>query len=164
MPLALIRDVQYLVECGDGILAPAVKGLLKRACAIGRRRPALTDATLKAYRRDLDRRLDQILQRQPAHEAGIKLKRLIKKVRRHLFVFVTNRALEATNNGSERALRPSAIYRKVTNGFRSTWAGQHYADLRSVVETARRRTIGAFQAIKLTLEATLLPIPQPAPS
>ena len=160
----MIRDVQYLVECGDGILAPAVKGLLKRACAIGRRRPALTDATLKAHQRDLDRRLDRIMQSNPSHEAGIKLKRLIKKVRRHLFVFVTNRALEATNNGSERALRPSAIYRKVTNGFRSTWAGQHYADLRSVVETARRRTIGAFQAIKLTLEATLLPIPQPAPS
>ena len=47
----LIRDVQYLIDCGDAVLAPAFKGLLKRACAIGRRRPALADATLKTYQR-----------------------------------------------------------------------------------------------------------------
>ena len=41
---------------------------------------------------------------------------------RHLFVFVTNRDLTATNKGSERALRPCAVYRKITNGFRSQWA------------------------------------------
>ena len=158
----LIRDVQYLIDCGDAVLAPAFKGLLKRACAIGRRRPALADATLKTYQRDLDRRLDLIMQRQPTHEAGLKLKRLIKKIRRHLFVFVTVRALEATNNGSERALRPSAVYRKITNGFRSKWAAEHYADVRSVIETARRRTIGAFEAIKLTLGGTLLPVSAPA--
>ena len=40
----------------------------------------------------------------------------------------------ATNNGSERALRPCAVYRKITNGFRSQWAATLYADIRSVVE------------------------------
>ena len=36
----LIRDVQYAVDEGDvrAVLAPGMKGLLKRACAIGRRR------------------------------------------------------------------------------------------------------------------------------
>jgi transposase len=29
-----------------------------------------------------------------------------------LFVFVTNRAIPATNNGSERALRPCVTFRK----------------------------------------------------
>ncbi len=81
-------------------------------------------------------------------------------VRRHLFVFVTNRDLEATNNGSERALRPSAVYRKITNGFRSEWGAKLYADIRSVVETARRRSIRAIDAIRLTLHAK--PIPRPA--
>ena len=34
----LIRDVQYAIDAGDAVFAPGLKGLLKRACAIGRRR------------------------------------------------------------------------------------------------------------------------------
>src|ERR1700723_547776 len=148
----LIRDVQYAFDAGDAVFAPGLKGLLKRACAIGRRRDALTDATLKIYEADLNRRLDRLLGLIPAHKAGHKLQAIIKKVRLHLFVFVTNRDLTATNNGSERALRPCVIYRKITNGFRSQWGAALYADIRSVVETARRRSIRAIDAIRLTLE------------
>ena len=118
----LIRDVQYAVDEGDAVFAPGLKGLLKRACAIGRRRDALADSTLKIYEADLNRRLDRLMSLIPTHKAGGKLQKIIKKVRRHLFVFVTNRDLTATNNGSERALRPCAVYRKITNGFRSQWA------------------------------------------
>ena len=148
----LIRDVQYAIDAGDTVLGPSVKGLLKRACAIGRRRPSLTDATLKTYEADLDRRLDRIMALVPVHPAGIKLQAIIKKVRRHLFVFVQNRDLSATNNGSERALRPCVVYRKITNGFRSEWGAALYADIRSVVETARRRSIRAIDAVRLTLD------------
>jgi hypothetical protein len=34
--------------------------------------------------------------------------------------------VEATNNGSERKLRPCVIQRKVTNGYRAMWAAQAY--------------------------------------
>ena len=88
------------------MFAPGLKGLLKRACAIGRRRDALADSTLKIYETDLTRRLDRLMSLIPTHKAGGKLQKIIKKVRRHLFVFVTNRDLTATNNGSEMALRP----------------------------------------------------------
>lgn len=153
----LIRDVQYAIDGGDTVLGPSLKGLLKRACAIGRRRPNLTDATLKTYEADLDRRLDRIMALVPTHPAGLKLHRIIKKIRRHLFVFVQNRELAATNNGSERALRPCAVYRKITNGFRSEWGAALYANIRSVVETARRRAVRALDAIRLTLDARPLP-------
>jgi len=66
----------------------------------------------------------------------------LTRTRRHLFVFVTNRDIPATNNGSERALRPCAVFRKITNGFRTEWGARLYADIRSVIETARRRAIG----------------------
>jgi transposase len=95
----------------------------------------------------------------PTHKAGNKLRTIIKKVRCHLFVFVTNRDLTATNNGSERALRPCAVYRKITNGFRSEWGATLYADIRSVVETARRRSIRAIDSIRLTLEGQSIPHP-----
>jgi transposase len=154
----LVRDVQYAIEAGDAVFAPGLKGLLKRACAIGRRRARLTDATLKSYAADLDRRLDRLMTLVPSHPAGGKLQAVIKKTRRHLFVFVQNRDLTATNNGSERALRPCAVYRKITNGFRSAWGAALYADIRSVVETARRRSIRAIDAIRLTLAERPLPI------
>jgi transposase len=166
----LIRDVQYAIEAGDAVFAPGLKGLLKRACAIGRRRANLTDATLKAYEADLDRRLDRLMAlipparpkplwrgEGPSHPAGGKLRTVIRKTRRHLFVFVRNRDLSATNNGSERALRPCAVYRKITNGFRSQWGAALYADIRSVVESARRRSIRAIDAIRLTLDEQPLP-------
>jgi transposase len=154
----LIRDVQYAIDAGDTVLAPGLKGVLKRACAIGRRREALADSTLKVYQADLDRRLDRLMSLVPTTRAGAKLHTIIRKSRRHLFVFMTNRDVTATNNGSERALRPCAVYRKITNGFRSQWGAVLYADIRSVVETARRRAIRAIDAIRLTLQGAPLPI------
>ena len=89
--------------------------------------------------------------------AGQKLQRIIKKFRQNLFVFVTNRDVPPTNNGSEQALRPCVIFRKVTNCFRSEWGARLYADVRSVIETARRRGAPILQSIRLTLDGQPLP-------
>ncbi|MDE2135333.1 MAG: transposase [Alphaproteobacteria bacterium] len=45
----LIRDAQYAIDDGDSLFAPKLQELLRRACAIGRRRTQLADATLRAY-------------------------------------------------------------------------------------------------------------------
>jgi transposase len=152
----LIRDVQYVIDQGDDVFAPGLKSLLKRACAIGRRRPDLADATLKTYLAELNRRLNRLLKFKPVHAAGRRLQATIKAIRGNLFVFMTNREIEATNNGSERALRPGAVYRKITNGFRSEWGAKFYADLRSVIETGRRRSVRALDAIRFTLQGAPL--------
>jgi hypothetical protein len=73
-----------------------------------------------------------------------------------MFVFLANRAVPPTNNGSEQALRPCVVFRKVTNCFRSEWAAHFYADIRSIIETARRRAIGVLDAIRLTLNGQTL--------
>jgi transposase len=148
----LIRDAQYAIDCGDAVFATGLRHLLGRACRIGRRRGRLKDATLRSYAAKLNASLDRLMALVPSHAAGRKLQRVIKKVRSHLFVFLDCREVEATNNGSERALRPAVIFRKVTNGFRTAWGATLYADIRSVIETARRRAIGVLQAIRLTLQ------------
>ena len=144
----LLRDAQYAIDAGDDVFAPGFKGLLKRACAIGRRRGELADTTLLSYRRDLDRRLDRLLAVRPTTVAGIKLKAAIAGCREKLFVFVTRRDVAPTNNVSERALRPSVIFRKVTNGFRSTWGASSYADICSVIATGRLDGHTALAAIR----------------
>jgi transposase len=133
----LLRDAQYAIDCGDDGFSAAFRRLLLRAIAIGRRRDRLLDTTLAQYRADLDRRLDRVLALPRRGVAAEKLRRRIARDREHLFVFITDRAVPATNNVSERALRPSVIFRKVTNGFRSEWGAQTYAAFRSVVSTAK---------------------------
>ena len=152
----LIRDAQYAIDAGDTAFAPGLRALLQEACGIGRRRHALADATLRSYGRKLDAKLDALLRITPTHAAGKKLQTAIKGCRRHMLVFLANRAIPPTNNGSEQALRPCVIYRKVTNCFRSEWAAHLYADIRSVIETARRRAIGVLDAIRSTLEGSPL--------
>ena len=147
----LLRDARYAIEAGDKLFAPGFKFLLKRAFAIGRRRESLADGTLQAYRRDLERRLGCLLAVEPDTEAGLKLRRGIEKCRDKLFVFVTRRDVPPTNNTSERRLRPSVIFRKVTNGFRSTWGATAYAAICSVSETGMLRGKTAFAAIRTCL-------------
>jgi transposase len=148
----LLRDTQYAIDAGDTLFAPAFKLLLQRAVRIGRRRPRLADTTLAAYHSRIERRLDDLLKILPDHKAGLKLQRIVKRHRLNLFVFLTNPAVSPTNNGSEQALRPCVVFRKVTNCFRSTWGANLYADVRSVIETARRRGIGLLLALSLTLQ------------
>ena len=99
--------------------------------------------------------------RAPAAPAGVKLQRIVKKIRRHLFVFVTNRDIPAANNApgsSPRgAPRPCVVFEKITNGFRPGWGARLYAGIRSVIETARRRATGVHEAIRLTLAGMPLP-------
>jgi transposase len=153
----LIRDAQHAIEAGDTAFAPGLKKLLQRACGMGARRPDLADATLRSYASQLKTRLHDLLRRVPTHALGEKLQRAIKACRQNLFVFLTDRAVPPTNNGSEQGLRPCVTYRKVTNGFRSEWGAKLYADVRSVLETARRRAVSALDAIRLTLLGSALP-------
>ena len=111
----LLREAQYAIEHGDAIFAPEFKALLKDACAAGRRRADLVDATIHRHHRRLERTLDRLLAREPADLQGRKLRDAIDQdCRDKLFVILTRRDCEPTNNESERALRPSVIFRKVT--------------------------------------------------
>ena len=151
----LLRDARYAVECGDVAFSAAFERLLLRAIAIGRRRDMLKDTTLKHYQADLDRRLDRIMAAVPVGEPGRKLRKRIAANRGHLFVFATNRGVPYTNNVSERTLRPSVIFRKVTNGFRCEWGAETYAAFRSVVSTAKANRASVLAVLQFVLAARL---------
>jgi len=149
----LLRDATYAIACGDTAFSAPFRQLLLRAMAVGRRRETLKDATLKQYFYDLDRRLDRIMAATPQGEPGRKLHKRMLANRAHLFVFMTNRAVPFTNNVSERHLRPSVIFRKVTNGFRCEWGAQTYAAFRSVVSTAKANRASVLDTIRFVLSA-----------
>lgn len=144
----VLRDVQYAVDCGDAVFAPALAKLLARAIAIGRRRGTLKNSTLQQYRARADRRLDRLLATPAPHPAGRTLQAQVKAWRTKFFVFLEDRRVSATNNVAEREIRPSVVFRKVTGGFRSQWGPSVHAGYRSVTSTARLSGQTAFSAIR----------------
>jgi transposase len=56
-----------------------------------------------------------------------------------LFRFVIDPDVEATNNRAERALRPSVIYRKISDGSRSDRGADIYTKIFSVFYTSKLR-------------------------
>jgi transposase len=148
----LIRDAQYAIDAGDTVFAPQFKAFLQRACDVGRRRPDLADATIKAHARTLARTLDRLLELEPVNAEGRHLRdAIIVDARDKLLVFLSRRDVEPTNNASERALRPSVIFRKVTNGFRSDWGAKVYADICSIVSTGRLHGRSPLATIRAAL-------------
>jgi len=143
-----LRDCKYAIEAGDAIFAPRMKALLLRACVLARRRANLAESTRRTYQGRLDRQLDAIMALAPTNQHGKRLRKRYGKVRSHLFTFLDHPDVPPDNNGSERELRPTATYRKVTGAFRSQWGADLFANVRSVVGTAARRGTDAFQAIR----------------
>lgn len=148
----LIRDAQYAIDAGDTVFAPGFKAFLKKACAIGRKRADLADATIAKHARELKSELHRLLDLEPTNTEGNHLRAsMAVDGRTKLLVFLTRRDVEPTNNGSERELRPSVIFRKVTNCFRSCWGAKVYADLRSIVATGRLHGRSPLAAIRTVL-------------
>jgi transposase len=87
----------------------------------------------------------------PTNQHGRRLRKRYGKVRSRLFAFLEHPEVPPDNHGSERDLRPTATYRKVTGGFRSTWGADLFAGVRSVVGTAARGGKDAYQAIVAVL-------------
>jgi transposase len=151
----LLRDAAFAIEEGDTGFAPGFRRLLLRSVTIGRRRDMLKDTTLARYRVDLDARLDQLLWApMPTHKAARRLFRAMTRDRHDLFRFITRRDVPYTNNASERALRPSVIFRKVTNGFRSKWGASVYGAASTVIATGRLHSLTALQALQAALAGT----------
>jgi len=142
-----LRDCKYAIEAGDTIFAPRMKALLLRAVVLARRRNNLAESTRRSYQRRLDRELNTIMVLAPTNPHGKRLRKRYGKVRSHLFTFLEHPEVPPDNNGSERELRPTATYRKVTGGFRSKWGADLFAAVRSIVGTAARQGKDAYQAI-----------------
>lgn len=66
----VLRDVQYAIDCGDSVVAPKIRDLLRWTIRIGRRRDELRDSTLAQYHAKAERRLTALVSTPAAHPAG----------------------------------------------------------------------------------------------
>jgi transposase len=94
---------------------------------------------------------------EPLHPKGATLRRWVKGHRYELTLCLRNPDVPATNNASERALRPFATARKVFGCARSKEGADAMAVIRSVLMTARARGVPVMQAIATALVGGILP-------
>ena len=87
---------------------------------------------------------------------GIRLKKRYQDLKDNLLLFLEDAAIPPTNNASERAIRMSTLFRKVTNGFRSDWGRDLFAAVRSVVNTGKRQGLSALQSIQRAISSQSL--------
>jgi transposase len=145
----LDRDARFVEEnSSDNVIAFRLKLWLDRAFALARDIASFAASTLRAKRRALERDLDAILGATTACPLTRELLAKIARARDQLLTFCDFPGeVEATNNESERRLRPCVIQRKVTNGYRAKWAADNEAAVRTIVDTARLSGLDPFQTI-----------------
>ncbi len=114
----------------------------------------LAASTVKSQKRHLKRDLDAILASATDCPLARDLLGQIRRARDQMLTFCDYAGqVDATNNVSERALGPSVIQRKVTNGYRAKWAADAEANLRSTVDTARLAGNAPYHTILATITA-----------
>jgi len=157
-----LRDLQRLLEQRPQLQwAVALQALFREAIHLWNRRTELRPQGYARRVSALEHRLDGLLQRR-VH--GTQARRLWKRYRLHreqLFVFLHYPGVPPDNNACERALRPSVIHRKVTNGFRSEWGAHAYAALATIIETAKLRGNSVFDALLDLMGPPVLPFLAP---
>lgn len=150
----LDRKARFVAEHGDDLIGMRVQHWLDRAFRLARDIASLAAATAKSRKRALIRDLDAILTTATACPRAIDLIGQLRRARDQLLTFADFAGkVAATNNVSERALRPSVIQRKVTNGYRAKWAADAEANLRTTVDTARLHGQSPYQTILAALSA-----------
>ena len=151
----LARDVAYAREASQDPLPLRLQLWLRSAFDLASGIASFAASTLAAKQRALERRLADILAAPSRCDLVRALQRKFGRARDQLLTFVRfPGAVEVTNNACERDLRPAVVQRKVSNGYRSMWAAEGEAAVRTVVDTAQLRSgASVFSTILMTVSA-----------
>jgi transposase len=152
----LVRDCRKAEQLGDTAFAPALKAVLETILRHDARQPAWADSTLALRLGAIERRLDAVTAIEARHRDGERLRRWVKAHRAELTLCLRRRDVPATNNASERALRPFVTARKVFGCARSKEGADAMAVIRSVLMTARARGLQVMDALATALAGGIL--------
>ena len=153
----LVRDCRKAEQLGDAAFAPVLKAVLATILRCDARKTGWAASTLALRLGAIERRLDAVTAIAAGHREGEKLRRWVKAHRAELTLCLRRRDVPATNNASERAIRPFVTARKVFGCARSKDGADAMATIRSVLTTARTRGLQAMDALATALAGGVLP-------
>src|SRR5436190_21728667 len=148
----LARDVAFALEHGGDDLPLRFKLWFGKAFDLAGSIADFAASTIARKKRELESRLKTLLAAPTGCELARQLQAKIARARDQLLTFCDYPGeVDATNNASERKLRPCVIQRKITNGYRAMWAAQAEADVRTTIDTAKLKGANPFDVILATL-------------
>lgn len=142
-----LRDLNYAIACDDTLLMKDIKALFKEA--MKDHKETLTSEYRIYLKKEYEKTFDYLLQRPtiPKSETDKQI-RSLTKARDKIFTFLLNPNIPPDNNGSERAIRNIKVKQKVSGQFKSEQGAIDYANLRSIVDTSRKRGLDEFGALR----------------
>jgi transposase len=94
---------------------------------------------------DLNERTDKLLAMRPTHAPNRRLLQHLTTEREHMFTFLTEPGVQATNWRAEQALRPAIVNRKSWGGNRTANGARTQQITMSVIRTARQQDIDPLE-------------------
>jgi len=145
----LRRTGELIAEsvAGQARVPHAARRILKDALALRDQRDQdVIDAEEFGLRvTDLNDRTDKLLAIRPTHEPNRRLLSLLQTEREHMFTFLTEPGVQATNWRAEQALRPAIVNRKSWGGNRTPNGARTQEITMSVIRTARQQNIDPLE-------------------
>lgn len=148
---------QLMPDVGPESLLPRIRLLLQTAILWKDHLPNVSRRRYLEGCRNLEASMDQVLASVDVVSEDQRIATRLLKRRDHLFTFLYEDAVEATNNRAERALRPAVIARKLSCGNKTlsgktTW--EILASLGATIQQQHRNFID-FIAQRMPLQARL---------
>lgn len=125
-------------------VASEATAALRAALALRNERATLDADSFAARRADIVQRIDVLAAAyvdRPAYDDAGRMARHLTKHRDHLFRFLDDPAVDATNNAAERDIRPAVITRKTGGCNRTKEGADNHAILASIVVTLRKNDV-----------------------
>ncbi len=150
-----IRDLNYAIECDNTKLMKDIKQLLKEATKDHKEMLSANQRVL--LKAQYDKTLQHLLS-MPYNEKSETHKQIksLTKSKEKIFTFLLDPNIPPDNNGSERAIRNIKVKQKVSGQFKSLDGAQNYANLRSIIDTSRKRGLNEFESLITVIQGNSL--------
>ena len=133
------------------MLAKGLKQLLKEA--IRDDKEELTQEQRAILKNQYDKSLEHLLSIPTLLKSETeKQVKSITKSKDKIFTFLLDENIPADNNGSERAIRNIKVKQKVSGQFKSFEGAVYYSNIRSIVDTSRKRGLNEFESLTRMIE------------
>ncbi len=147
----LIRELKYLEELYK-VAWPVRFRIMLIEAEVLKKRFSPADYLYPDHGRSLlEKELDALLNEgiDPQYkELAVFQKRMVK-YKNHLFTFLYDPAVPSHNNDSEKAIRNVKVKQKVSGQFKTMFAAENFAILRSIIETAIKNKQDVLQALNV---------------
>lgn len=132
---------------GEGYLK-AVENMLKTAMHIKALKKEISAERYQQACENLEAKADELLLPARGDPVEEHIANRLRKQRDHLFTFLYEEEVDATNNLAERQLRPAVIARKISCGNKTRKGANTWQTLSSLIETNRQQGNDSIEYFK----------------